>query len=157
MVAHGYERSTHDVDIATSVPLDTLERVAERLHADGLDVALRRPDEDDPLFGVIDVNAGESADLVQIVNFRPSTPLGLVTIRDAELLPHVAIPVANLPHLVALKLYAWGGLHLNDAARDALELLRANPQLDMNELRHVCAEMRVDRLLGEFLARFWSG
>ncbi len=157
MIARGYVRSTQDLDIATSVPLSTLERVAERLRADKLDVVLRLPDEHDPLFGVIDIDAGESADPIQVVNFSPSRPLGVATIRAAERLPHLAIPVATLPHLIALKLYAWGGLHLNEAGQDVLALLRANPGIDMDELRDVCAETRVDRLFHQFLERFWRG
>ncbi|MBX3467431.1 MAG: hypothetical protein KF878_11115 [Planctomycetes bacterium] len=157
MIARGYVRSTQDLDIATSVPLSILERVAERLRADKLGVVLRHPDEHDPLFGVIDIDAGESADPIQIVNFPPSRPLGIATIRGAERLPHLTIPVATLPHLIALKLYAWGGLHLNDAGKDVLALLRANPGIDMDALRGVCAETRVDRLLDEFLERFWNG
>lgn len=105
---------------------------------------------------MIDVEAGEAAALVQVVNFPPSKSLGAAAIRGAERLPDLTIPVATLPHLVALKLYAWGGLHLNDAGRDILALLRANPHVDMSALREVCAEVRMNRSLDEFLARFWT-
>jgi hypothetical protein len=157
MIARGYERTTQDLDLATSVPLATLEAVARRLRDDNLEAIVRYPDDEDPLFGVIDVRAGEKTDLVQVVNYLPSKPLGRATIEGAEALPGLMIPVASLNHLIALKLYAWNGFHLNKPGRDILAMLRANPDIDMGALRRVCTEVRVDRLLDAFLSRFPPG
>src|SRR5678815_59533 len=91
------------------------------------EVGLITPDADDPLGGCLNVT-GDEFDLVQVVNFdNPFRPgaggAGRAAVETAT--PNVLGPlaVADIPHLVALKLYAGG--RKNEL--DILELLDRNP------------------------------
>lgn len=69
LAAHGYARSTQDLDLAVSTdPTTRLRAVADRLRAEGCATTLELPDADDPLGGVLRVEL-EGADPVEVVNF----------------------------------------------------------------------------------------
>ena len=86
--------------------------------------------------GVIDVSG--SFGLVQIVSFSGRFP---AVIEDAVRLSTLVVredsplKIVPIPQLIALKLYAGG--HKSKA--DIIELLVRNPDLELDEVRSVCA------------------
>ena len=58
----GAPRATLDVDLGVATGVDRLRALAERLESVGYHIALRLPDDDDPLGGVIDIRAEEIED-----------------------------------------------------------------------------------------------
>lgn len=148
---HRYARATVDVDLAVAVPPATLATLAVRLRAAGFDVALREPDADDPLGGVLDVRHGATG-LVQIVNFD-NAPAGGFPRLVREALVHAtpidqtALRVVDLPSLVAFKLYAGGP----KSALDVLALLERN-DVDLEDLQARCDSLGLGRELESVLA-----
>lgn len=141
MAAHHYIRYTEDVDLGINTDLSTLRKISATLREDEeFQVTLREPDASDPLSGVIDVRGAFG--MVQIVNFGQTFP---VVIEDAwrestfTVHPESNLRLAPLPHLIALKLYAGGFKSLADIA----ELLKRNPNADLNEVRAVCNAYRL--------------
>ncbi len=153
LAVHRYPRDTVDLDLATAIDPQHLEPIAQELRALGYDVQLHEADADDPLGGVMDVRA-EGADLVQIVNFL-NPPAGGIPRLVAEaaatattLIPGEPLRVADLPALIAFKLYAGGP----KSRLDILELLERNPELDMQRLRVLCRDYRLDGELDTVLS-----
>jgi len=70
--AHRYVRHTEDIDLGVNIAVRDFVSLADRLRTAGFDVALREPDGEDPLGGVIDVSGPFG--LVQIVNFGERFP-----------------------------------------------------------------------------------
>ncbi len=152
LAAHNYPRDTADLDLATYEDPFTLLRDAERqLSAAGHECDLRLPDDEDPLGGVLTVR-GEGHDPVQVVNFR--NPLGgrrnpgRDAVASATPLPGTRLRVVDLPHLVALKLYAGGP----KSRADVVELLERNPDVPVDVIRTVCAANRLDRAFDAIVA-----
>lgn len=148
---HRYMRATVDVDLAIAVPPTALPPLAERLRAAGFDVALREPDADDPLGGVLDVRRG-AAGLVQVVNFDNSPANGFPRlVREASVhatpIEQTALRVVDLPSLVAFKLYAGGP----KSALDVLSLLERN-DVDLGDLQARCDSLGLGRELESVLA-----
>ena len=151
LAVHGYPRATDDLDLGTLVrTAREWNEVAQRLRARGFEVHVAMPDAEDPLGGVITVNTADS-DPVQVVNyFNPWTglaPCGKAALDAAvhDVLPGLA--VVDVPHLVALKLYAGG----RKSALDVLELLARQGVKAFEEARAVC---RTVGLGAEFDALF---
>jgi hypothetical protein len=160
LAAHNYVRGTNDVDLATKVdPRTALPALDVAVRALGYHTELRMPDDDDPLGGVLAVwqhvdDDGEPLDLVEVINFenpfRPRrTPAG-DAIRDAVRLdPDSSLRYVRLPDLVALKLYAGATRDL----ADIVELLKRNPNTDLDEVRRVAgsydAASRLESLISE--------
>jgi hypothetical protein len=136
LAAHHYVRQTEDLDLGVNADVRTLRAVVSSLHEAGLEAELREPDGEDPLGGVIDVSG--SFGLVQIVSFSGRFP---AVIEDAVRLATLVVredsplKIVPIPHLIALKLYAGG--HKSKA--DIIELLVRNPDLELDEVRRVCA------------------
>jgi hypothetical protein len=144
LAVHGYPRETADLDLAIAAEPRVLHEVARSLAAKGYDVAVRDPDPDDPLGGVLDVRAPGS-DLVQVVNFD-NPPSGgfprLVLDSLQSATPLIAgrpLRVVDPYHLVVFKLYAGGA----KSALDILELLDRNPGLDRTHLARLCETYRL--------------
>src|SRR5439155_16555849 len=96
---------------------------------------LRRPEDDDPIGGCIDVRRRPEDDKIQVVNFWTAKPNpGAAAIRRSEEVE--GFRFVRAPDLVALKLYAGAPSDLDDVKR----LLEARPDLDRDEIRSVCAE-----------------
>lgn len=138
LAVHGYPRATEDVDIGTLVRTPReLTELARRLRERGFEVHVAMPDAEDPLGGVISVTASD-ADPVQVVNyFNPWNgwaPCGKAALDAAipNVLPGLA--VVDVPHLVALKLYAGG----RKSALDVLELLARQDAKQVEAARAVC-------------------
>jgi hypothetical protein len=152
LAVHGYPRETADLDLAIAAEPRLLHEVAESLAARGYDVAVRDPDPDDPLGGVLDVRS-PGADLVQVVNFD-NPPSGgfprLVVDAVASATPLITgrpLRVVDPYHLVAFKLYAGGA----KSALDILELLDRNPKLDLTHLGRLCETYHLSRELNAVL------
>ncbi len=149
LAAYHYVRQTEDVDLGVNADISTLRALSESLRQSGYTVAFREPDGDDPLGGVIDVTGPFG--LLQIVNYGDRFPaviedaLRLTTLVVREGSPLKIVPI---PQLIALKLYAGG----YKSKADIIELLLRNPQLDLEEIRHVCRQYRlagIDELIAE--------
>lgn len=135
---HNFVRATEDVDLASYVdPYKTLTLVQAELVAEGFAVKLGEPDAQDALGGVLTVS-GDDFDPVQVVNFlNPwggGTVLGRDAIESAVPGPIGSVPVVDLAHLIALKLYSGGSKSRNDVA----ELLERNADADVDEIVTVC-------------------
>jgi hypothetical protein len=152
LAAHRYPRSTDDLDLAVGVDPRRLDEVALVLRSDGFTADLSEPDTTDPLGGVLRVSA-EGIDRIEIVNFC-NPPMGgfpalaELALRDA--MPYGSgspLRVVTLPHLILFKLYAGGP----KSKTDVLELLRRNPELNLDELREACRRFRLERRLSAWL------
>jgi hypothetical protein len=151
MAVHNYARSTRDLDLGTATdPFRVLAPLARELRAQGLDAVLNEPDHDDPLGGVVNVS-GDDFDPIQIVNFL--NPLGggenpgLEAVQQATPVPGTSFRVVDLPHLIALKLYAGGP----KSKLDVIELITRNPTLDLERTRDVCARFGLGEALSSLL------
>lgn len=149
MAAAGYVRGTEDIDLAIAVQLPELKALAERLSRSGWRVKLNLPDGQDPLGGVINIDADGT--LVQVINFGTTFP---AVIRDALADPRATLGApglltASIPYLIALKLYA-GGMK-SDADIDALLSLDAANVAE--ETEQICRRYRLTRDLRGFQRR----
>lgn len=143
LAAHHFVRQTDDLDLGVSADLPKLRAVVDSLRAAGLAAELREPDGEDPLGGVIDVSGHFG--LVQIISYAGRFPAVIEdALRSATLVVREGSPlrIVPIPHLIALKLYAGG--HKSKA--DIVELLVRNPDLDVDEVRTVCARYRLEGL-----------
>lgn len=153
LAVRGYPRATEDLDLATLVdPIKVLPSIAEELRRRGYEVDVSLPDAEDSLGGVLTVRA-EGADPVQVVNyFNPWTgwvEVGKEAIETAEgeALPPLA--VVDVPHLVALKLYAGG----RKSELDVLELLERQPASALDAVGEVCRRLGLEHEFEAVLAR----
>lgn len=143
LAAHHYVRFTEDLDLATNADSLTFRKIAAALRDENLDVELREPDLNDPLSGVIDISS--DGGLIQLVNFGQTFPAIIDdALKEADLTVRSDSPlrIVPLPHLVALKLYA-GGLK---SKADIVELLKRNPDADLNEIQSLCERYRLHGL-----------
>lgn len=140
LAVRGYARGTDDLDLATVTDVFTVLRdISLELASLGYEADLVLPDADDALGGVLSV-AAPGAALVQVVNYlnpwRGWTVVGKEAVDTAE--PNLLgdLAVVDIPHLVALKLYAGG----NKSRLDVLELLDRNPTA-LPEVETVCERL----------------
>lgn len=154
LAAHGYVRGTADLDLGSHVELEALRRLQRLLDAQGLSTELVLPDDEDPRGGVLRIweqtdEEGTPIDPVEVVNFLNPLHPQRTPAREAI---RTAVPIAERPALrypslamlIALKLYA----HSWRDDVDIVELLLANPDADIAEVRAVCAPFGLDRLDG---------
>lgn len=140
LAAHGYPRSTEDVDLAVAVD------------PTGFTVEVSEPDGADPLGGVLRVGRA-GLERIEIVNFLNPPAGGFAALAEAALRDAVPtregspLRVVTLPHLVLFKLYAGGP----KSRQDVLELLGHNPDVDLEQLREACRRFRLDRKLDAWL------
>jgi hypothetical protein len=162
LAAHGYPRSTDDLDLAIGVDPKELAEIARELQAAGFSADVNPPDEADPLGGVVRVRA-EGVDLIELVNFKNPPGGGFPALiematREAvavALRPRMAtdpgkpsaLRVVTLPHLVLFKLYAGGP----KSKTDVLELLSRNPGADLETIRELARRFRMGRRLDAWL------
>lgn len=155
LAVHRFARYTEDLDLATDAdPFTVLRQVADDLTKRGFEAQVVTPDAEDPLGGVINVRRAD-IEPIQVVNFynplaRGCGALGSEAIRCARplLLPQSELPVVDLPHLIALKLYAGG----RKSQTDVLELLERNQPLELAAIRDVCSRHGQCEALEELLA-----
>lgn len=143
LAAHRYIRHTEDIDLGVDANLLQMRDLATELGRDGFDVEFHKPDGDDPLGGVLDISG--TFGLVQVVNFGERFP---AAIRDAleanpeSIRPGSGLKIVPIAQLVALKLYAGG----SSSKADIIELLRRNPEADLDAIRAVCKKYRLKGL-----------
>lgn len=114
LAVHGYPRDTRDIDLASDVdPFTSLRAAETALRARGFDAQPNEPDAQSPLGGVLTVR-GDDFDPVQIVNLYNPLGGGHPSL-GREVIAHAApaiagspLRVVDVPHLIALKLYAGG-------------------------------------------------
>lgn len=143
LAAHHYVRQTEDLDLGVNAGLPVLRAVLKSLREAGFDAELREPGGDDPLGGVIDVSGPFG--FVQIISYAGRFPAVIDdAVRHATLVVREGSPlkIVPIPHLIALKLYAGG----HKSKGDIVELLARNPDLDLDEVRAVCARYRLGGL-----------
>lgn len=148
LAAHGYVRYTEDVDLGVDADIPQMRKLAGVLRDQGFAVDFHEPDGDDPLGGVIDING--SFGLVQIVSFAGRFPAAIrdsLAGADTRIRPDSELRLIPIPQLVALKLYAGG----SKSKADIVELLRRNPEADLDEIRKTCKRYRL-RGLARILA-----
>lgn len=155
LAVHRYPRSTEDIDLAVGIEPRQLEKLAQELGREGFSTEVSLPDNVDPLGGVLRVRTADT-ERVEVVNFC-NPPAGgfpaliAAALRDARPLREgISLRVVTLPHLILFKLYAGGVKSKNDV----LELLSRNPEINVNELREVCRQFRLERRLEAWL-REW--
>ncbi len=140
LAAHRYVRFTEDIDLGVNADLKQMRALTESLQSEGYEAEFHEPDGDDPLGGVINVSG--KFGLVQVISFEGRFP---AVIRDAlkgeviEMSPGSRLRIVPIPQLVALKIYAGGVA----SRADIIELLRRNPQVDLEMLSKTCRDYRL--------------
>lgn len=140
LAAHHYIRQTEDIDLGINADIPVMQAVLASLRKSGYMAEFREPDGDDPLGGVIDVSGPFG--LIQIISFENRFP---AVIEDAlrscttSLHENSGLRLVPIPQLVALKLYAGG----YKSKADIIELLRHNPEADIEAIRTACRTYRL--------------
>lgn len=120
-----------------------MRALAAVLRGEGFVVDFHEPDGDDPLGGVIEVSGPFG--LVQVVSFAgrfPEVIRDALAGDDARICPGSELRLVPLAQLVALKLYAGGA----GSKSDIVELLRRNPDTDLDAIRETCRRYRLTGL-----------
>lgn len=143
LAAYHYVRYTEDVDLGVNADLAQMKAITVSLRNAGFSVEFREPDSQDPLGGVIDVRGDFG--LLQLISFADRFPAVIDDAVQASTL-HVRegslLKLVPLPHLVALKLYAGG----YKSQADIVEILKRNPETDLDVVRKLCAGYRLPGL-----------
>lgn len=140
LAAHRYPRFTEDIDLGVLASQTKMRSLTDSLRTEGFEVEFHEPDAQDPLAGVIDVSG--SFGLVQIINFEDRFPAIIhdaLAGEDLRVRSDSALRIVPIPQLVALKLYAGGW----KSHADIVELLRRNPEVDLDGIRETCDGYRL--------------
>lgn len=150
LAAHRYVRFTKDIDLGVLADLSEMRSMVAALRAQGYEAEFHEPDATDPLGGVIDVSGPFG--LVQIISFEGRFPAVILDALASDpilfIRPGSGLRIMPIPHLVALKLYAGD----QKSRADILELLRRNPEEDIEAIRKICRKYRLrglERILKE--------
>lgn len=149
LAAYRYVRHTEDIDLGVDADPPSLRAITAALREEDFTVELREAAGDDPLGGVIDVSGGFG--LVQVVSFAGRLPAAIhdaLAGDDVRVRPGSGLRLVPFPQLVALKLYAGG----SKSRADIVELLRRNPEADLDAIANACRRYRLqglDDILGE--------
>jgi hypothetical protein len=107
MAVHGVARSTRDVDLLVTDASCLDATVWAPLAAEGVDVTIRRGDDQDPLAGVVRLQA-PGGDPLDVVVGRAAWQARVVAGSAERVIGDVRVPVAAPVGLILLKLYAGG-------------------------------------------------
>lgn len=110
LAAAGVARSTFDVDLLVLDASVLRDAAWDPLRADGASIEIRRGDDDDPLKGVVRVEAADERP-VDVVVGRHAWQSRVL---DRALRPDTGPPVAAPRDVILLKLYAGGSQDLWD-------------------------------------------
>jgi hypothetical protein len=113
LAAHGVSRSTRDLDLLAFGSTALEEATWAELESAGVAVDVRRGDSEDPLAGVVRLEAPEERAIDVVVGRAPWQKALIKRARHVEL-DDLVLPVAEAPDLVLLKLYAGGPQDLWD-------------------------------------------
>lgn len=150
LAAHNYVRATEDFDLGTDTSIFKLRDLDKALRAAGYVTELREPDEDDDLGGVIDVRRGvDDLGYVQVVSFsnlsRPGhRHPGKKAIATAEQVPNSPLRTVRLVELIIMMLHSWARLGDEKARRDALELLKRNPDVRAGDVENLARDFELE-------------
>ncbi len=153
LAAHGYARTTRDLDLATELdPVTQMRDIEAICRQEGMHAVLRLPDAEDPRGGVLTVH-GQASHPVQLVNFHnplraTRNPGADAIATSCALIAGSPLRIAGVAQLVALKLYAGGF----KSKLDVLELLRCQPAIDRGALEACCTPYGLQDELAEILA-----
>lgn len=106
MAAHGVSRSTFDTDLFSVGASALDDGVWRALDADGIDVDVRRGDEDDPLLGVVRCTRGDEA--IDLVVGRSTWQREVIDRSTSTHVFSLDLPIVTVEDLILLKLYAGG-------------------------------------------------
>jgi hypothetical protein len=159
MAVHRYIRATRDLDLGSHVHPSQLRKLQRRVEELQLHTELRMPDEDDPVGGVLVIwrtvdDEGQPTDTIELVNFSNPHQPGQLTpgadaVRNAVAIDETSsLRCVQLADLIALKLYAGS---FRDKA-DVIDLLKYNPDADLEAIRTVCKRFGFDATLEELIA-----
>ena len=114
LAAHGVARSTFDVDLLTT-DADVLDPAvwAEAASDPGINVSVRKGDADDPLAGIVRLEA-DGQRSIDIVVGRGDWQAEAVAAAQNVTVAGVTMPVVRAADLILLKLYAGGSQDLWD-------------------------------------------
>jgi len=113
LAVHGVARSTYDVDLLTTDPRALQDLIWRSLAGSGVEVEIRRGDDEDPLRGVVRMTkSGERT--VDLVVGRHAWQTAAVDSATPARILGVDIPVVDRASLILLKLYAGGKQDLWD-------------------------------------------
>lgn len=136
LAAYQYVRQTEDLDLGVNISLPKMRQLTDSFRKAGYEVDFWEPEAEDPLGGVIDIRG--SFGLVQVISFENRFPAVINdAVRASSLVVRTGslLRVVPIPHLIALKLYAGG----YKSKADIIELVRRNPELNLDEVRILCA------------------
>jgi hypothetical protein len=140
LAAHRYLRFTEDVDLGVDADIPQMKMLTAMLRVNGFVAEFHEPDCDDPLGGVIDISGPFG--LVQVVSFAnrfPAVIQDALEASDTLIRPGSVLRVVPIAQLVALKLYT-GDM---SSKSDIIELLRRNPEADLEAIRQTCVRYRL--------------
>lgn len=107
MAVHGVSRSTRDYDLLVVTPDCLSTTYWEPIRAHGVDISIKKGGYDDPLAGVVRIRAESDAPLDLVVG-KSAWQAGILTRAIEATIEEISVPVATVPDLILLKLYAGG-------------------------------------------------
>ena len=107
MAVHGVSRSTRDYDLLVVSPDCLSATFWEPVRAHGVDVKIQKGGYDDPLAGVVRIRA-ESNPPLDLVVGKNAWQAGVLKRAIEVTIEEISVPVATVPDLILLKLYAGG-------------------------------------------------
>lgn len=113
LAVHGVARSTYDIDLLTTDPRTLHDATWRSLAATGVNVEIRRGDDDDPLRGVVRVTQ-EGERSVDLIVGRYPWQTAIVDAASPLQILGASVRVVDVPSLILLKLYAGGPQDLWD-------------------------------------------
>jgi hypothetical protein len=152
LAIHRFIRASLVFDLGTRIAFEELCRLTRVIETTGLSIELHPPEAHACLGGEVLVwervdDDGAPVEPVKVVNFfnrlRPRADIAAEAIEHALMLDEM--PVLRYPtlaHLVGLKLDAGGR---RDEA-DVIELLRQNPDADVEAIRATCKKYGLDKI-----------
>lgn len=133
---HGVVRASMDADAVLALPVNRLRELEHRFRDAGFQSELRMGDEDDPIAAVLA--------LTDVHNNRVDLLVGLRGLEPAAFSRAFEVPfqgerlrVIGLEDFVAMKLFAHGPQHIEDAR---FALANAGDKLDLNLVRRLTTQ-----------------
>lgn len=149
-------RASMDIDLATSVQWQDLKALKDAVEKAGLKTNLVRPDDQDPLGGVLQVweyedDEGNPFEPVEVVNYLnpyhfKRNPASQAINNGIAMAEKPALRYPRLGDLVALKFFTGG----DEDLVDIVKVLAENLDADLEEVRSICkgyGYVRIDEMI----------